>query len=296
MLESISNLSMHTHISGCEKDLLKAIEREVSLVSDVESFYLSNCLICKKKGSATRSRKVLVSFPIDIPGFIALFLSDNKVYLEKIGEFDISLEKTTILQSESNQEFSLFKTSEEPISLYIEDSSAKLGDVYQIKSEIFQKEGKIFGRYVSKYSIIRIMLSLLQQIQNDNVYFCFATGGETKVTREAQVIKQLSPDFSLLLSRFEAKEPFPMIFLKDGKAFSDRGLVEELKNTARKIRRKTNESVSDQNVSKAESVFSETGIPLISVGIPCENKNKNNESVKLDSISRTLLLLKEFLD
>ena len=80
MLDRLNLVADHFNVSGCEDKMAEYLIGEIAKIG-LETHLIANNTVCAvKKGSSAASKTIMLSVPLDIPGFLALFCDEKNAY------------------------------------------------------------------------------------------------------------------------------------------------------------------------------------------------------------------------
>ncbi len=293
MLNRINELSAPLNISGSESSLSRHLNSKFSQTFST-FFDASGNLIVRKKGCGNQPKKILITAPLDVPGFLCLYSEKGKGYLAPTGS--LSLESITgeELSDSKGVRYSLFH-SKQKNSYYVKNSPIP-GEAFRIKTDFKEDVDCIFGRFASRYALLAIMCRLIETNFQNDVCFAFTTGFETRAQSEVNLIKRERPDLVVLLGRTENPEDSPLLLIKDGKAFAQKTLLQRALDIEKRETLPLLSLVVDKSVTKAETVISYSDIPIISFALPARFPDKKEEKIYKSSCYNLEIFLAKFLN
>ena len=295
MIQNIQNRAKICSVSGNEDALLKKIEQELLLFCD-KIEYANDCLLVKKIGIGNKKKKILACVGSDFPGFITLATDKKYAYLAKNTDFAVETAKIGRVVDEEGKRYFLKKSKEEPTFYYVSKGKLALGDSLGLDYRFTVNNDKITGFGIGHHALIDQFISLAKGAYQNDIIFAFTVNSLSSACRENQLIRKISPDEILLCGIKDSDSTAPILLYRDGKATlnhkTNRTFAEQLKNEAVSF----DISLSATALTKAEKVYAENSLPIISLALPVEKVGKSEESLSLQGVENFSKVLTTYLN
>ena len=291
MIESIRLLSEKINVSGAEKELsdyLFHLLKEKEL--DPEMDELGNVIVTNKK---VENPDLLICCPLDNPGFLALCQENNSVFLSSTGKMSKSQKEITHFIDSKGKSYKIQSKNEIPEYYVIKKKEFHPGEVFRIPSILSEKEGAISGFFSTRYALIYSVLALCDLTKEKPVAICFTTGFHSPSKSENCLVKKLCPKSVILLNTLEEKNL--SLLVKDGKHCAEVNFKNQILDTAMAEKISLCEKVSDEAVTKAETIAIPGEVRVASLTLPCQNKGSATETVKIAKIRSLTKLLSKLI-
>lgn len=287
MIDSILALSKNANATGNEKELLAAIEDEAKKHNLQCKYDALGSLIVKISGTEKSQKNVFISCTVDVYGFVCLAVDKDKCFLASTFNSDAKKLENRKLISETKKTYKVSVDKNE--NIFVCSKSLKIGNFLKEQIQYKKKEHRIIGKFSAKYALIHTLICMFKVRPKHDIIIYFAVQGESACCSQANAVYDLKPDFALLLGATESNAKAPLIVLKDGKIFSDPSLVK----TAKSNKIKTSDYISDskQSITKAESILSHTGVPTLTLALPCNCLMEENEEFNIGTCEKLISLL-----
>ncbi len=296
MTELIKRLSSAPAVSGRERALCDIIKDELSAY--LETFYLpSGDLIVKIPGRTKNAKKIMISTNVDVRGFFVTFIEgDGKIRLAlSDGEFAFSKHIGKTLVSANGIKARLLSEKEDQprlsdIYAEVEGSAVNQfnpGDVLSLETEISEENGRIFGLNSASRAVISAMINSAKSISSEHdIYFAFNSCGIPGGRGAKSAAYAIHPDVAISLRALESNEAHPVILARDGMALSSVELFDKAISCAENASLKLSLSATASGTRDAWSVsMSHTGVPTVSLALPCLDFGEKSENTSKDTIS-----------
>ncbi len=296
MIERLALLSKAHHVSGCENQMIEYLKdffsnKGFSIYTD-----LDGCVVTEKMSSCVASNStIMIAVPLDVPGFLALHCDLKKAHLAKTGTLNDEDIMGESISNENGAIFSLEHEKDSKEEIFVTGENIRIGDSFQLSSKLKITAGRVSGWFSSRLALLSMLLSLSNQVFYHRVLFAFVGSSATRATKEINLIRRFQPDHLILLGSMEKSTNDPIILAKDGRAFSDSKLLSKIQRLCQDEKIRHSSVVSAQETTKLTSVVSETSIPVLSLALPCKNKDKKNESFSIRTLEKFKILLTEYL-
>lgn len=294
MLDTIRLLAKKMNVSGCEGALANEIYQQLlPFHPTIDPF--GNVLITKE-GCEKKKKKILLSCPMDVPGFLALFISQDKAYLSRTFALkNKHLAGGTII-GEDLRIHSLEKKIEEGDDIVIKKKEARLGDTFKPYSNLLIENGFLSGWFSGRYALLFILLSLAKSDYKNDVILSFTTSGATRCARERALCRRYAPDALILPCLVEDEGKDLLLVAKDGKAFSDDDLLTQAALICKNDQIGFRKVALDESVTKAEEVARFESTPFLSLALPCQKTLTESESTPINTIDTLKNLIYQLLN
>jgi endoglucanase len=296
MIELIRRLASATAVSGREKEICEIIKGEFPAL--FETFYLpSGDLIVKLPGSRKNAKKIMISTNIDVRGFFVTFIENGGKIRLALSDSELNFSKYIGDTLVSNNKIEAKLLSEKDASprlseIYaeVENSnidSFKPGDVFSLKSEITEENGRISGLNLASRAIIYAMIvSAKEMSPTHDVYFVFNSCGIPGGRGAKSSTYAIRPDIALSLRTLESKESRPVLLARDGMSLSSIDFFDKAISCAADSSVDIALSATTTGTRDAWSISTtQTGVPTISLALPCLDLGEKSESVLKDTVS-----------
>lgn len=294
MLERIKQVSSYHNVSGSENQMRSFIKSELEKYSLEPMIDETDCIYTFKKGTVP-THTVLICVPMDLPGYLALFVGKEKAVLVPTGSFSFQMGKSVTLLGENNAEYKAAPIKDGEPDLKIQADGVNLGDSFRLVPDLKSKNNLISGYFAGMYALIANLLDLCGCQTKNNVVFLFTQGNATNSAKEKNIIRRIQPDFAVFLSSFQSDKKSPLVMLKDGKSFSSPTLVSDFIKFANEMKIKVSQDVSAVAVSKSESVFASEGLPHLSLCLPHTQFKDGKQSIDPKIYRNLVTVLKAWL-
>jgi len=280
------------NISGSEDDLVATISAFFPQEHFSVRYTQGNSLIVQRREAFSESRKLLITTSVDTVGFLALFCDSAKAYLSLTANEELGEIKGETLLSSKGKEYVLCCEKNDTDSFFVKGKNIPLGEAFRFQPEFSTEKDLIAGRFVSCYALISVLMNLKALVSEYNVALSFCTFGNAGSFQEAIVSKLVKPDFVICLGTMQSEEKSVILLKKDGKQFSDRLFSSLVQTIAKKSQILLSEQISEQKISPIDSVCGAHSAKVLSLALPCRNKNLKNESVFQKSLQDLTDLLR----
>ncbi len=291
MTDQIKLLSNKMNVSGAEKQLSNFIVKTLSdqgFCPKVDN--LGNVIL---KNENFENSKLMICAPLDNPGFLTLYSEKSKAYLSYTDKKDENIKNTKEVIDQEGEIYKAKSSKEYPDYVCVTKNAHLIGEPFRIPSVICEKDGKISGKFICRYALQSVLLDLAGLTRTHNISLCFTTGFHTPSKSENCLARKHKPENMILLGFTEAKESHCILLAKDGKSFSDRNLMKIALLSAEKCKIGLIKKAQDAPITKAETIAIPGGIKVLSLALPCQNLQKNEEVVLIGCLAELKEILKE---
>lgn len=282
MLNAIATLSSKMNVTGCENELLTAIEslaKDKGLLTEYDAL---GSLYVRIPGNGKERKSIMLTCAVDVPGFFCLAKEAGRSYLASTFQFDPKKAKGKKLISEKRRIHRL--SVDENDNFFLSSKALEIGDTLKEKIDYVEENGVLRGKFCGKYALISLLTNAFSEQFKNDVILCFAVQCEGSCTAQASAALKIDPDLAILIGRVSSETTNPLIVLKDGKHFSNRDLVQKANDTG--IRTENFVSDSKQPITKAEWVASTAALPVLTIALPCCDSDQDSETLKLSACSK----------
>lgn len=292
MLDRLNLLSNHFNVSGCEEKMrifLASRLKEIGLEAKVDK---TGCLYCKKLCSDRKKRSIMICVPMDVPGYLALYVNKNYGYLVSTAKMPEGKTKSIKLMAEDGRMHNATLLTDDGTERKVYKKGVSLADAFRLDPSPELKNDIVSGFFSTTIARIQMLLELASEPVENDVTFLFTASSCTRAAKEKNVAKRIKPDYMVLIGAVETDESQPLLLLKDGSAFSDEELKENFQKSQGKNRFKT--ALFSEPVTKAAEVHSAEGVPILSLALPYSLKD-GKECFSLKSYESLFCGLKNFI-
>ena len=295
MTELITKLSSATAVSGRERDICEIIKNE--LPASCEIFYLpSGDLIVKKSGRSENAKRIMIATNVDVRGFFTTFTEkDGKIRLAlSDSEFDFSKHIGETLVSSGKIKARLLsekETSPRLSDIYAEAKDTDVdfinpGDFFTLETTISEENGRISGLDIASRAVIYAMIESAKNISPEHdVYFAFNSCGIPGGRGAKSAAFAIRPDAAISLRTLDSTESVPVLLARDGMSLSSIDLFDKAIACAQNASFELSLSATATGTRDAWSIStSNTGIPIVSLALPCLDLSEKTESISKDTV------------
>jgi len=292
MLERLNQLSHRFAVSGCEEQMRSFLLSHLKEIGANPTVDETGCLYAKNTGSSRNKRKVIISVPMDVPGFLALYINKNYGYLSATSEMPENKAKSIKLMGEDGCFYNatLLTDSEKERRVY--KKGIALADCFCLDPTLEPNQDIISGFFATTYARIQLLLDLAKEQTQNDVTFLFAASSSTRAAKERNAAKRINPDYMILIGAAKSEQTKPLLMIKDGNAFSNKELTKSFLALHGKNSFKT--ALFSDPITKAGEVHSADGVPILSLALPYSLKD-GKECYSCKSYDSLFLGLKNFL-
>lgn len=292
MLERLNLLSRFFNVSGCEDEMrfhLSNCLKEMGLDPIVDE---TGCLYAKRIGSDPQKHNVIISVPMDVPGFLALYIDKNYGYLSKTAELPEIKAKSIKLMGEDGRLYNATSLRDNEKERRVYKKGIELADAFRLVPTLKNDGDLISGFFATTLARMQMLLELANEKTSNDVTFLFTASSCTRAAKEKNVAKRVEPDYMILIGAVKSEQNKPVLLLKDGSAFSNVDLVKSFQEQQGKD--VFEKALSSDPITKAGEVHSSEGIPILSLALPYSLKD-GKECFSLKSYEALLYGLEKFL-
>ncbi len=318
--------------SGCEDEVRKILSDFMSNYCDEVYEDKMGNLICHQKGKLIGGKSIMLSAHMDEVGFIISHITeDGYLKFQTVGGIDpnVLISKRVVIGenkvggvigtapahhqkeaknvSESDLYIDIGATSREDAKRYIE-----IGDY-----ACFDSGFVLFGDNMVKSKALddRIgcyILTEIAKVQKElDIYYTFVVQEEVGCRGAKITAKAINPIFAIVLegttcSDVPGTDEFgfsthlkcgPALSMRDGGAYADIGLTNEIINVAKKRNIKWQYKQTTKGGNDSSSIqVSGGGYKVASVSVPCRYIHSQSNVASLEDIENTIALIKAFLE
>ncbi len=296
-IQKFQELADTLAISGCEKKLAEKTAAALSPFCKEVGVDAMNSVIAKK---GEGKKKIAVFAPLDTSGLLCVPDTAGKTKFLPVGTFDAQEAVGREIVLVNGEAFLLRSEKEKNAAvrdLYIETVAPRQGAPAKLKSK-FQKTGDtVCGQYASSYALYLLLEEAAKKTvesANETIFVFTAQSFFPRALSEYNAAMRENPDLALALGSAESESEAVLIGVRDGKHFSDPNLILQAEKAAEEAGIPFDRSVPGKKITKAEEIAA-TGIPVLSLFLPCRNQNKANESVSEKAVENLQNILERIL-
>ena len=228
---------------------------------------------------------VFVSAMMDVPGYLYLKEYEDHVYLVSTLNKAEERDKAFRVFNEKGDVFQI-KLHEKP-DLYRSNSKKKfeIGTPFKEEETIREEAGFLYGRNVTRYSLLYILYRLAQ---SGKVGVLFASHGRSNAPVEYNFALREKMKTAFLLGAVESDVDQPYVVIRDGRCFSDPALAGKAKKAG------FHPIVTDEVLTKAFSCAN-AGVRTLTLALPYRQDKDGERVVSLRSVDEIYeMILKLF--
>lgn len=295
MIDLINRLASVPAVSGRERAICEIIENELS--SSCETFYLpSGDLIVKKNGRSKDAKKLMIATNVDVRGFFVTFAESDGKFRLALSDSEFSFAKhigKTLISSDGTKTRLISEKDTEPkfsdIYIKIEEGSngtLNPGDFLSPETVITEDNGQLIGLNVASRALICAMINSAKSILPDyDIYFAFNSCGLPGGRGAKSAAYAIKPDASISLRTISSDKTTPIILARDGLSLSSLDLFDKAIACAKYAAIDFSLSATASGTRDAWSIStSNTGIPTVSLALPCTDSDEYSESISKDTV------------
>ena len=292
MLERLNQLSHQFAVSGCEEQMRSFLISRLKGIGANPSVDETGCLYAKKTGSSRNKRRVIISVPMDVPGYLALYINNNYGYLSATSEMPENKGKSVKIMGEEGRFYraTLLADSEKERRVY--KKGIDLADSFCLDPTVEADQEILSGFFATTYARIQLLLDLAKEQTQNDVTFLFAASSSTRAAKERNAAKRINPDYMILVGAAKSDQTKPLLLIKDGNAFSNKELTKSFLALQGKNSFKT--ALFSDPITKAGEVHSADGVPILSLALPYSSRD-GKERFSCESYKALLMGLKNFI-
>lgn len=335
-LEYIKDLCTLNGVSGDESRVREYITEKIQPYVDSTQIDSMGNVIALKKGTNSDNKKIMVCAHMDEVGFIVSDITDDGfIKFKEVGGFDprILLTQKVVIDSQSGPIKGVMgikavhlQTADErkkvsPIeSMYIDIGASSREDALKYVSKgdyaTFASEYRELGEDTIKAKAIddrvgcALMLELVKNKYESDVYFCFTTQEEVGLRGAGVVARKLNADVAIILESTTAADvPFvddylkctvqgdgPAVSIMDRASYSDKSLNKFVCDTADKenIKYQIKQTTAGGNDAGAVQIAA-NAIKTCVISLPCRYIHSPVSTVRKNDINEMYTLVNNLL-
>lgn len=319
--------------SGYEDEVREIIKLEMEKYCDEVYEDVIGNLICHKKGKLINNKSIMLTAHTDEVGFIINYVTDNGyLKFQTVGGIDpdVLISKKVVIGenricgvigTKPVHQNTDGNTNLEISDLYIDigaisrDNALKyveIGDYACFDSEYIEfGNGFVKAKALDDRVGCYTMINIAKKCPGADIYYVFAVQEEVGHRGAIIASKKFNPEFAIVLegttcSDVPGTDEFgfsthigegPALSIRDGGAYSDVDLTDEIMNFAKKHKLKCQYKQTTLGANDASAVqLSNNGIKVAAISVPCRYIHSQSNVAKLTDIQLMEDILFTFIE
>lgn len=304
-LKQLTKIFGPTAYEGNIAEYIKGLTKDY--VDSVESDVLGNVILFKK-GIGDNKSKIMITCPMDQPGFIITHIeSERKCKFSDLANQDIK-NLSDIKVTINGKVPAIIKKEEGKKGLAIsdydinieDDYKANLGDVAVLEGEYWESDDSIVSPHLMPRAGCFMLINIIRQLKDikDDIYFVFSSHGMVGARGAQVAANSIRPDIGISIGIInkESQNVGPSIIMRDSVVVSNPYLIEEFEELAKQNSIKLNKILAKNYISDVTGILqSGCNTKVISLAIAVESWNIPDWKIRKEDIKNMQDLLIQFL-